>query len=107
MTTMAFMQLSPATFLSSAFPVRVPNTSHFETQRYTDLIGQIYAETDPAALKSELHEVTQIMLDESFIAPIAESATATTGPEVARTNVHDATWDSFGLFAYENIWLSQ
>ncbi len=107
MTTMAFMQLSPATFLSSAFPVRVPNTSHFDTPRYRELIAQIYAATDPAPLKSELHEVTQIMLDESFIAPIAESAAATTGPEVAHSNVQNATWDSFGLFAYENIWLSQ
>jgi peptide/nickel transport system substrate-binding protein len=106
LTTMAFMQLSPATFLNSAFPVRVPNTSHFEAPRYRDLLVQINGETDPAALKTELHEVTQIMLDESFIAPIAESASATSGPEVAHTNVQNASWDSFGLFAYENIWLS-
>lgn len=105
MTTMAFMQLSPATFLSSAFPVRIPNTSHFETPLYKDLLSQVYTETNEQALKAELHELTRIMLDQSFIAPIAESATTTTGAEVARRSVRNAAWDTFGLVAYEDVWL--
>jgi hypothetical protein len=42
--------------------------------------------------------VTQIILDESFVAPIAEGAGPTTGPEVARSSVKKVTWDTFGLF---------
>ena len=107
MTTMSFMHLSPATFVTSAFPVRVPNTSHFETPRYKELIAQTYSATDDRALKALLHELTQIVLEESFVAPIAESASTTTGPEVARSTVRNVTWDKFGLFAYEDVWLDR
>ena len=104
MTNMAYMNLSPATFLSSALPVRVPNTSHYDSPRYHDLIAQANAATNDDQLKVVLHELTQILLDESFVAPIAEGASIATGPEVARTSVHNATWDTFGLFVYEDIW---
>jgi peptide/nickel transport system substrate-binding protein len=107
MTSMAFMNLSPGTFLSSAFPVRLPNASHFTSQRYGDLIGQVTASTDDASLRTELHELTQIMLDESFILPIAEGAGPTTGPELTRAAVQNVAWDTFGLFAYEDVWLAQ
>ncbi len=105
MTSMAFMNLSPATFLSSAFPVRIPNTSHFTNQRYAELIDQINVSTDDAQLKSGLHELTQIMLDESFVLPIAEGAGPTTGPELTRSSVRNVAWDTLGLFAYEDVWL--
>jgi peptide/nickel transport system substrate-binding protein len=105
LATMSFMHLSPVTFVTSAFPVRLPNTSHFETPRYTELIAQAYSETDNGKLKTQLHELTQIMLDESFVAPIAESGTTTSGPEVARSRVRNVTWDKFGLFGYEDVWL--
>ncbi len=104
-TSMSFMNLSPATFLSSALPVRVPNTSHFATPRYQELIDQMNAATDDQQLKALLHEITQIMLDESFVVPIAEGAGTVTGPQVARDSVHGVTWDTFGHFAYEDVWL--
>jgi hypothetical protein len=50
--------------------------------------------------------LTQIVLGESFVAPIAESATTTAGPEVARSNVRDVAWDKFGLFSFEDVWLA-
>ena len=105
MTTMSFMNLSPATFLSSAFPVRVPNTSHFASPHYADLINRMNVQTDDQRLKVLLHELTQITLDESFVLPIAEGFGPTTGPEVARSSVRDVAWDTFGLFAYEDVWL--
>jgi peptide/nickel transport system substrate-binding protein len=105
MWSMAFMNLSPATFLNSALPVRTQNPSHFTSQRYLDLVNQITAEPDPKKLNPLLHETTQIMLDESFIAPIAESTGLANGLEVARSSVHNAVWNIFGLFAYEDIWL--
>jgi ABC-type transport system substrate-binding protein len=99
------MNLSPATFLTSALTVRRPNASHFDTPRYAQLIDQIVAEVDYLKLKPLLHEVTQIWLDEAFAIPIAEGAGRDTGPEVARASVHDITWDPFALFGYENVWL--
>ena len=84
MTSMSFMNLSPATFLSGALTVRVPNTSHFETPRYRDLIVQANALTDDQLLKPTLQELTQIMLDESFVAVIAEGGGPVTGVRRSR-----------------------
>jgi peptide/nickel transport system substrate-binding protein len=102
---MGYMNLSPATFLNSAFPVRTPNPSHFETQRYTDLLHRVRSETDAQRLKAHLNEVTQIMLDEAFIAPIAEATGASGGLEVTRNSVRGASWNILGLFAYQDVWL--
>ncbi len=107
MTTMGGMNLSPATFLTSAFPVRVPNTSHFELQRYRDLIGQVVSETNDAQLAPAVHEITQIMLDQAFVGMIAEATDRDAGPEVALSGVHNAVWNLFGFFAFEDIWLDR
>jgi peptide/nickel transport system substrate-binding protein len=107
MTSMGAMNLSPATFLTSAFPVRVPNTSRFDSPRYQELIGEAFAETDDQKLKAELHELTQIILDTSFVAPIAEATDRDAGPEVARGVVHNAAWNLFGLFAFEDVWVDR
>jgi peptide/nickel transport system substrate-binding protein len=104
---MSFMNLSPATYFTSALPVRIPNASHFETQRYKQLISQITAETDMQRLRALLHEATEILLDESFIAPIAESTGVSAGLEVARSSVRDVAWDINSFFAYENIRLER
>jgi peptide/nickel transport system substrate-binding protein len=107
MAGMGFMNLSPATFLTSAFTVRIPNASHFDSPRYQDLIDQVTAETDDHKLKASLHEVTQIMLDESWVIPLAEDVGRDAGPEVTRRAVQNPTWDAFGLFGYEDIWLQE
>jgi peptide/nickel transport system substrate-binding protein len=107
MAGMGFMNLSPATFLTSAFTVRIPNASHFESPRYQALIDQVTAETDDQKLKALVHDVTQIILDESFVIPIAEDVGRDAGPEATRRAVQDAAWDAFGLFGYEDIWLQQ
>ena len=62
---------------------------------------------DDQALKATIHEVTQITLAEAFILPFAEGAGQTAGPEVVHTRVNNAHWDGFGLFAYQDVWLSQ
>jgi len=53
---------------------------HFETPRYRDLTSPIAAETDSQKLTALLHETTEIMLDESFIMPIAEATGLGTSP---------------------------
>jgi peptide/nickel transport system substrate-binding protein len=102
-----FMNLSPATFLMTSSNVRIPNAANFVTPQYKQSIDQVVNATDDQALKSAVHQVTQIMLDEAFMLPFAEGAGQLNGPEVARTRVNDARWDAFGLFAYQDIWLSQ
>jgi len=107
LTTMAGMNLSPSTFLTSSFVVRIPNTGHFATPRYQEVQEQVRSETDDRKLKELLHELNQILLDESFVAPIAEAAVRDVGPEVAHASVRGATWNTFGLFAFEDVWLEQ
>jgi peptide/nickel transport system substrate-binding protein len=107
MTSMGFMNQSPATFFLSAFPVRVPNASNFESPRYKGLIDQTYSEPDTQKLRSVLNELTQITLDEAFVVPVAESFSGATGIAVTRNSVQNIGWDNGGRFAYENIWLQQ
>jgi peptide/nickel transport system substrate-binding protein len=104
--TVGFMNLSPATFFTTAFPVRVPNSSNFVSPRYQTLIDQAFASTDEQQLKAVLHELNQILLDESFILVIAENAGQQTGPVVARSSVRDIRWDATGGFPYQDFWLS-
>jgi hypothetical protein len=48
---MGFMNLSPATFFTTAFPVRVLNSSNFASQMYQDLINETFMATDDQQLK--------------------------------------------------------
>ena len=107
MASMGLMNLSPATFLTSAVPVRVPNPSHFDSPRYRDLIAQVVAETDNMQLKTKLHDVTQDLLDQAFVGMIAEATDRDAGPEVALSVVRNAAWNVFGLFAFEDVWLER
>jgi peptide/nickel transport system substrate-binding protein len=105
--TIGFMNASPATLYVSAFPVRVPNTSHFESARYKELIDRSLSEIDDQKLKAELHELTQITIDEAFVVPIAENASPGLGLEVARAGINNITWDDLGWPDYQDIWLQQ
>ena len=103
--SVGFMNLSPATFFISAFPVRLPNTSHFESPRYKELIDESYAEIDDQKLKAALREITQIMLDEAFVIPIVEPSSSSTGLQVTRAGVRNVAWDNSGRFIYQDVWL--
>jgi peptide/nickel transport system substrate-binding protein len=105
--TIGFMNTSPATLYVSAFPVRVPNTSHFESARYKELIDQSSSEIDDQQLKAELQELTRITLDEAFVVPIAEAASLSLGLEVARAGVKNITWDDLGWPDYQDISLER
>jgi hypothetical protein len=78
-----------------------------ESPRYQAFIDQVMAETDDQKLKTLLHDVTQVMLDESWVIPIAEDVGRDAGPEATRRAVQNPTWDAFGLFGYEDIWLQR
>lgn len=89
--SMSWMNLSPATLFQTAFPVRVPNGSNFDSQQYRNLIDQTFAATDNQQLQVGLRELTQIILDEAFIVMIAEGTGQQGGPEVARADVKSVT----------------
>jgi peptide/nickel transport system substrate-binding protein len=72
-TGMGLMNLSPATFFTSNLYVRVPNPSNFTSDRYTSLIEQAVDASDDAQLKRVVHDLTQVMLDEAFLLPIAQT----------------------------------
>jgi len=103
---MGFMNMSPATFFTTAFPVRVTNSSNFVSQQYQDLINQAYGAIDDQQLKSVLKQLNQTLLDEAFVLVIAEGAGQQSGPVVARSNVMNAAWDDLGNFAYQELWLA-
>jgi peptide/nickel transport system substrate-binding protein len=103
--TIGFMNLSPATFFETSLAVRLPNVSNFSSLQYQDLINQTFAATDDQSLQQGLQDLTRIVLDESFVVMLAESDGQQSGLEVARTGVRDITWDRFGGFAYQNVWL--
>ena len=71
---MGFMNLSPPTFFQTAFAARVQNGSNFLSQQYQDLINGTFGTTDDRQLQQGLRGLTQIMLDEAFVMPIAEGA---------------------------------
>ncbi len=107
MSTIGFMNLSPATFFISAFPVRVPNASNFQTPRYKELIDKTMAETDDQQLKAELKELNAIMLDEAFVAAVAKQQGGSTGITVVRSNVQNVAWDNAGWVAFEDVSLEK
>jgi peptide/nickel transport system substrate-binding protein len=102
---MGFMNLGPATYFQTAPPVRIPNVSNFSTQEYQELISRSVAATDDELLRSDLQSLTKILLDEAFVLVIAEADGQQTGPEVARASVNGISWDRFGGFAYQDLWL--
>jgi peptide/nickel transport system substrate-binding protein len=102
---MGAMNLSPASFFVTNSASRVQNISSFNSDQYASLIDQASNATDDGQLKSILHELTQIMLDEAFILPIADNQGQEAGPDVARSGVKDITWDQNGKYAFENVWL--
>ena len=106
-TAMGLMNLHPATFFTSNIYARVPNPSNFTSDRYTSLIGQAVAVSDDTQLKSVVHDLTQVMLDEAFLLPIAETQGAPAGPDVAHSAVKDVAWNSFGIYAFEDVWLGR
>jgi peptide/nickel transport system substrate-binding protein len=103
---MTLMNLSPSTFFNGSLAVRVPNVSNFSTQQYQDAINQTFAATDDQALKQGLQTLNGTLLDEAFIAVIAEGMGQLSGPEVARAGLANITWDRFGTFAYQDVWLT-
>jgi peptide/nickel transport system substrate-binding protein len=103
LTSMGFMNQSPATFFMSAIPMRVPNPSHFDSPRYRNLLNQTSTAIDDNMLRSVLKELNQITLDEAFVVPISENFGVVPGMDVIRRTVTNVTWDVRGWYALEDV----
>jgi hypothetical protein len=60
-----------------------------------------------AWIVATLRELTQIMLNEAFVLPIAELTRKASGAELAVTGLKNAAWNDLGWHAYEDIWLAR
>ena len=72
---------------------------------------RVVAVVDPSQVGEARRAVaalgSQIMLDEAFVVFVAEAASQLAGPEVARATVRNASWDRWGLVAYQDLWLER
>jgi peptide/nickel transport system substrate-binding protein len=106
-TGVSWMNFSPTTFFNVAFPVRMPNSSHFESSTYKALIDQLTVATDDQQQRQTVDQLTRILLDEAFVLMMAESTLQQSGAEVVHSTVKNITADRFSLIAYQDLWLGQ
>lgn len=107
-SVISLMQLSPPTFTFAGGAVKIPNPGHYESPQYAALIDKALAETDNQQLKETMKQITQIMLDEAWVLPIADSEVGTAGITVARSAVKNITWDInwIAFYRWEDVWLA-
>jgi peptide/nickel transport system substrate-binding protein len=105
-TGVAWMNFSPATFFNAAFPVRIPNSSNFESPAYRSLIEQLSAATDDSRQRNTVDQLTGVLLDEAFVLVIAESTLQQSGAEVVRSTVKNISIDRFRLVDYPDLWMT-
>lgn len=97
-----FNNMYPTTLMVQAFPWRVSgNVSHFESPEYARLVAAGQVATDPAEQKRIFRELTQLVLDESFMYPLSpqKNAWALAG------NVKGAEDVTFGMLSLRGAWL--
>ncbi|HEX8967720.1 MAG TPA: ABC transporter substrate-binding protein, partial [Chloroflexota bacterium] len=77
------------------------NNSQFTNEQYATLIATAAGEPDAAKRKAIYSQLNDILLDESFIIPLAGSP-----PTLAsRPNVHGIESSAHDGFVYSNVWL--
>lgn len=107
MTSLGFMNLSPATFFQSAFPVRMPNASNFVSERYKALIDQSLRETDDTKVHAIITDLTKILLDEAFVIPATEIVTERSGAIMYRSTVKNPLYVSSYFIGWDDLWLEK
>ncbi|MBA2447677.1 MAG: ABC transporter substrate-binding protein, partial [Chloroflexi bacterium] len=65
----------PGSVVTLLFPFRPANASNYQSDRYAELAQRARVETDPARAKDGYRELTQLLLDESFVMPITMQRT--------------------------------
>ncbi len=97
-----FNNLYPTTLMVQAFPWRVAgNVSHFESPDYSRLVKAGSVATDSAEQKKIFRELTQLVLDESFMYPLSPQKNSW----AMRANVQGAEDVTFGMLSLRGAWL--
>jgi peptide/nickel transport system substrate-binding protein len=98
-----FNNMQPSTLMIQAFPWRISeNPSYYDSPEYTRLVREAQVATDPARQKASFHELTQLVLDESFMYPL----TPQKNTWAFRSELHGAEDTVFGMLALRGAWLA-
>ncbi len=98
-----FNNLHPSTMPSVAFPWRPGNNSSFyDSQGYRDVIAKLQVATDPAEAKQVAGQLTDLLLDESFVLPVSPQKRLW----ATRATVHDVAWGQEDALFLEKAWLA-
>jgi peptide/nickel transport system substrate-binding protein len=98
-----FNNMYPTTLMVQAFPWRVSgNVSYFESSDYARLVKAGQVATDPAEQKKIFRELTQLVLDESFMYPLSPQKNAW----AMRATVQGAEYVTFGMLSLRSAWLA-
>jgi peptide/nickel transport system substrate-binding protein len=97
-----FNNMYPTTLMVQAFPWRVAgNVSYFENPDYARLVAAGQVATDPAEQKRIFHDLTQLVLDESFMYPLSPQKNSW-----ALTSKVKGSEDlTFGMVSFRGTWL--
>jgi peptide/nickel transport system substrate-binding protein len=98
-----FNNMYPTTLMVQAFPWRVAgNVSHFEHPDYARLVKAGQVATDPAEQKRIFRELTQLVLDESFMYPLSPQKNSW----ALKGNVKGSEDLTFGMVSFRGTWLA-
>ena len=98
-----FNNLYPTTLMVQAFPWRVAgNVSHFESPDYARLVQAGQVATESAEQSRIFRELTQLVLDESFMYPLSPQKNAW----AFRSTVNGAEDVAFGMLSLRGAWLA-
>ena len=98
-----FNNMHPTTLMVQAFPWRVAgNVSYFEHPDYGRLVQAGQVATDPAEQKRIFRELTQLILDESFMYPLSPQKNAW----AYRAALNGAEDVVFGMLSLRSAWVA-
>ena len=69
----AWMNKTPSTLFVQSFAYRVPNAQNFDTADYRQVLDATLRTTDATELAKVYRRLDEILLDESFVIPIASA----------------------------------
>ena len=99
-----FNNLHPSTVFSVAFPWRVGNnSSYYESPEYTELVQKLQVVTDPEEGKRVFAQMTDHVLDASFVIPVTPQKRMW----ATRADLRDVAWGQEDALFLEQAWLDR
>jgi peptide/nickel transport system substrate-binding protein len=99
-----FNNLHPSTVFSVAFPWRVGNnSSYYESPEYAELVSKLQVVTDPEEAKKAFAQMTDLVLDASFVIPVTPQKRMWG----TRAEVRDVAWGQEDALFLEKAWFDR